>query len=141
MADTNITIIFGGNDESGTESSPTSPGATPNPENPTEQKEKGGKGASFSTKAMALYIGKQALNMATSRVGQVTGSSVLQNKVNAGLKVAGYVTAIATNPIMGTLAVGVDIIGSSLNYNIDAKKEREALGVLNERAGNINRSR
>ena len=141
MADTNITIIFGGNDESGTESSPTSPGATPNPENPTEQKEKGGKGASFSTKAMALYIGKQALNMATSRVGQVTGSTVLQNKVNAGLKVAGYVGAVIANPVMGTLAIGVDLIGSNINYGIEAKKEGTAMQIMNTRAGNINRSR
>lgn len=141
MADTNINIIFKNADASGSESDPTAPGATPNPDNPTEPKEDAGKGTSFSTKAIALYIGKQALNMATSRVGQVTGSNVLQDKVNAGLKVAGYAVAIATNPIMGTLALGVDYISSAIDYNINAGKENSAMEILNIRAGNINRSR
>lgn len=141
MADTNINIIFRNGAEPGNESNPESPGSTPNPEDPTQQNEDNGKGASFSTKALALYIGKQALNMATSRVGQITGSSVLQAKVNAGLKVAGYVGAVIANPIMGSLAIGVDLIGSSIDYNIEGKKESTALEVLNTRAGNINRSR
>ena len=141
MADTNINIIFRNGAEPGNESNPETPGSTPNPEDPSEQKENAGKGTSFSTKAMALYIGKQALNMATSRVGQVTGNSVLQDKVNAGLKVAGYATAIAINPIMGTLALGFDIANSAIDYHINANKENTALEVLNTRAGNINRSR
>ena len=141
MADTNINIIFRQTDASGSESDPTAPGATPNPENPTDQQENSGKGASFSTKAIALYIGKQAINMATSRVSQITGSNVLQEKVNAGLKVAGYAVAIATNPVMGVLALGVDVANSVIDYNINASKENSAMVILNTRAGNINRSR
>lgn len=141
MADTNINIIFKQPDASGSESDPLAPGATPNAEDPTNQKEDSGKGSNFSTKAMALYIGKQAFNMATSRVGQITGSSVLQDKVNAGIKVAGYAMAIAVNPVMGTLALGVDVISSVVDFNINAGKEQSALEILNTRAGNVNRSR
>lgn len=141
MADTNINIIFRNGAEPGNESNPETPGSTPNPEDPTEQKEEKGKGTSFSTGALALYIGKQALNMATSRVGVITGNSLLQEKVNATLKIVGYAGAIAVNPVMGIMAIGVDMISQNIDYGIGASKESSALRIMNERAGNINRSR
>lgn len=141
MADTNINIIFRNGAEPGNESNPETPGSTPNPEDPTQQKEENGKGTSFSTKVLTLYLGKQALNMATSRVGTMTGNSLLQEKVNETLKIVGYAGAIAVNPVMGVMAMGVDMVSQGIDYSTNAGKEASALEILNTRAGNINRSR
>ena len=139
--DSNINIYFNGGESDGTAVEPTAPGSTPNPEAPEAPKEKGAKGASFNAKAIGLYIGRQALNTVTSRVGQHTRDSTLQNKVNAGLKMGAYAGAFVANPIMGTLAYGFDLISSTIDYNFKARQESSTLSVLNERAGNINRSR
>lgn len=141
MADTNINIIFRNGTEPGNESNPEAPGSTPNPEDPTQQNETSGQGVSFSTGTLALYTAKQALNMATSRVGEMMGSSVLQDKVNASLKVVSYGCAIAVNPALGIMNIVMDLTNSSIDYSIKASQEQSALQVLNTRAGNINRSR
>lgn len=141
MADTNINIIFRNGAEPGNESDPEVPGSTPNPEDPSQQKEENGKGASFSTKMVAMYLGKQALNTASARVGEMLGSSNLQDKVNGALKVAGFVGAIAVNPVLGVLTIGVDMVNSSIDYSMKSSQEQTTLQVLNTRAGNINRSR
>ncbi len=140
--DTNINIIFSNQQGGGSESDPEVPGATPNPEAPEETK-KGGKEKdnSFNSKAIALYVGKQALSMVTSRVGVMTRSNVKQAQVNTAMKMVGYGVAIAANPVLGILAMGVDFINSSLDYKEKGRVEERRLSVLKERAGLTNRSR
>ncbi|MBQ8426558.1 MAG: hypothetical protein IJX16_07575 [Clostridia bacterium] len=140
--ETNINIIFSNQQGGGSESDPETPGVTPNPEAPEEtQKKPKEKDNSFNSKAIALYIGKQALSMVTSRVGVMTRSNVKQAQVNTAMKMVGYGVAIATNPVLGILAIGVDTINSALDYSEKARVEERRLSVLRERAGASNRSR
>lgn len=135
----NINIYMHGTDESGTPSNPEAPTSEVDPTSP-EKKSKN-KDSNFSGKAIGLYIAKQAFQMASSRVGQITRDSLLQERVNAIVKIGAYATAIAVNPVLGFLALGVDVANSSIDYAIKSSQEQSRLGILNERAGNINRSR
>lgn len=141
MADTTINIYLHDSDNSNV-TSPKDPGTTPKPNNPTENKGEQGQGNRVSTMAIGAYIGKQALSMASSRVGQVTHSSLMQQKTNAFNKMIVYGIAIAKNPIMGTLALTTDLISSQLDYSYNVKQEQNGMSVINARAGNsVNRSR
>lgn len=140
--DTNINIIFSNQQGGGSESDPKSPGVTPNPEAPEQTEKKGNeKEETFDTKAIALYVGKKALSMVTSRVGVTTRSSVKQAQVNTAMKMVGYGVAIAKDPVLGLLAVGVDTVNSILDYDEARKTEGRRLSVLRERAGMSNRGR
>lgn len=149
--DTNINIIFSNQQGGGSESDPTTPGATPNPEAPEQQKQDGktDNKALTMAKAMAVQVGKQALQMATSRVGQTTRSTVQQQKVNTAMKVAGYgigfVGALATQnyaaAAMMVVSVGFDIVNTHIDYNYGKSVERTGLTIAAQRAGHINRSR
>lgn len=151
MADTNINVIFSNQAAGGSEADPEVPGVTPNPESPelVQEKPKEKSKALTMTKAMALYVGKQALNMATSRVGAITRSTVKQEQTNAALKVMGYgasfMGAIATgNPmmaIMSFMSMGVDIISSTIDFNHNREKESVTTAVMLQRTGSKNRSR
>lgn len=140
--DTNINIIFSNQQGGGSESDPETPGVTPNPESPeTTQKNSKEKDTSVNSKMIALYVGKQALSMVTSRVGVMTRSNVKQQQVNTAMKMVGYGVAIATNPVLGILAIGIDTANSIIDYNEKARVESNRLSILRERAGNSNGSR
>ncbi len=139
--DTNINIIFSNQQGGGSESDPESPGVTPNPEAPEQTKKKQKETDSFDAKAMALYVGKQALTMVTSRVGVMTRSNVKQAQVNTAMKMVGYGVMIAKNPVLGILAIGVDTVNSLLDYEEASRVEGRRLSVLRERAGMSSRGR
>lgn len=149
--DTNINIIFSNQQGGGSESDPTTPGATPNPEAPEQQKQDGktDNKALTMAKAMAVQVGKQALQMATSRVGQVTRSNLKQAQTNAAIKNIGYgvglLGAVATQnyaaAAMMVVSIGVDVANRVIDYNFNLGVERQTLSINNQRAGNMNRSR
>ncbi|MBQ3597470.1 MAG: hypothetical protein II988_06655 [Clostridia bacterium] len=139
--DTNINIIFSNQQGGGSESDPESPGVTPHPEAPEQTKKKQKEPDSFDAKAMALYVGKQALTMVTSRVGVMTRSNVKQAQVNTAMKMVGYGVMIAKNPVLGILAIGVDTVNSLLDYEEASRVEGRRLSVLRARAGMSNRGR
>lgn len=140
--DTNINIIFSNQQGGGNEADPESPGVTPNPEAPEETAKKPKENNNeFDTKAMAIYVGKQAMQMVTSRVGVATRSNVKQTQMNTALKMVGYGVMFAKNPYLGALAMGVDMINSVLDYEEAGRVESRRLSVLRQRAGVDNRSR
>ena len=149
--DTNINIIFQDGGAVGSEADPTCPGSTPNPDAPEQTKKQGKEkdNALTATKAMALYVGKQAFNMVTSRVGAVTRSNIKQAQVNAAVKTIGYgatfIGSLATQNYLAAaltvLSFGVETINSSIDYNEKARTERVGLSIAGKRAGSINRSR
>lgn len=141
MADTNITIVFTNGQEVGTASNPETPGSTPELQNPTEQKEPKGKSDGFATKTLAKYLINTGINMAVSRVGVITGDSVLQGKVNAGMKAIQYATAFAINPVLGAINIGVDMANQMIDTKINKDIESYSMEVIHKRAGNSNRSR
>ena len=149
--DTNINILIQDGDSGGTATAPEMPGATPNPEAPetTKKTDKESDNALTLTKALAVGVGKQALSFVTSRVGTATRSSVNQTRVNAAMKLAGYTTgagvSVATMNFkaLALLAVSasVDLVGSVVDYNTAADREKAAYNVNAGRYSNVNRSR
>ena len=136
-----INIWFRG-EQDGSVSSPESPGGQADINSP--EKNNAGKkttGAMSTGKAVGMYLGKQAFSYATSHIGEWTQNTHLQNKVNSATKMLGYGVAIATNPIMGSIALATDLITSNIDYYVKGRREMNTLGVLNRRAGNVNRSR
>jgi len=141
MADTNITIIFGGGNASGTETNPEVPGHTPSLQSPGEQEKQKNTGGDFGSTALALYLAKQSLTMATSRVGQYKRDDVAQNNVNFFLKLGAYAGAIKANPLMGAIAIGVDLLNNQMNYNFALRQETNRLSILSKKFDTSNRSR
>lgn len=140
MADTNINIYLHDNEDVNP-TNPKDPGTTPDSVNPTQNKgEKGDNGKNIAA-VVGAYVGKQALNFAQARVGQATHSNLMQQKVNAGAKIVAYGAMIVANPALGAAAFAIDLIGSTIDYAHKAKMESNGLSIINERAGNINRSR
>lgn len=148
--DTNINIIFSNQQGGGSEADPTTPGSTPNPEAPEKQKQDGktDNKALTMAKAMAVQIGKQAMQMVTSRVGIATRSTLKQQQMNAAMKTAGYgigfVGALATQnyaaAAMMVVSAGFEMANSVMDYNYNIGIEKQTLSINNVRAG-INRSR
>lgn len=140
MAETNINIYLRDNEDSNP-TSPKDPGTTPRPEDPTQNRGGQGKNNKSTTLMVGTYLGKQAINFATSRVGQATHSSLMQQKVNSAGKLVAYGAMMVANPVMGVAAFGVDLISSTIDYAHKANNERVSTIIVSERAGNINRSR
>ena len=148
MADTNINIYLQVADN-GDPTNPQDPGTTPQPEDPTKNKGEKGKEGKTMTQMVGAYIGKQALDMATSRVGQVTRSNLKQAQTNAAIKNIGYgvgiLGAVASQnyaaAAMMVVSIGVDMANRVIDYNFNLGVERQTLSISNQRAGNMNRSR
>lgn len=151
MADTNINVIFSNQAAGGSEADPEVPGVTPNPESPelVQEKPKEKSKALTMTKTLGLYVAKQAINVAMSRVGSVTRSDIKQAQVNSAIKMVGYgasfIGGAASGNIgmiaMSVLSFGVDVIGSSIEYNHKKGIESTVNSIMMQRAGNKNRSR
>lgn len=148
--DTNINIIFSNSKSGGSESDPTTPGVTPNPNEPdkVEETQKTDNKSLTIAKAMAVRVGKQAINMAVSRVGAVTRSNLRQQQVNAAMKMAGYGIGLTTTlasqnyaaAAMLMVSIGFDITNNIVDYNHNLGIERQTLQINRSMSG-INRSR
>ncbi len=137
----NTINIFFKNNEGGSISAPENPGGdiSPNPEESTAGEQS--KGAMSGAGAVGLYVLKRSISYATSHVGEWTRDSRLQQQINGVTKIAGYASAIAINPTMGTVGLAMDLITSELDYAFKSRRENYSLSILNRRAGNLNRSR
>lgn len=138
----NNSIYFNveGNTQPGLPSDP-SPGDNPTPEKKDPSKAKGSikRAAGIAT---MVQLGKSALGYATSHVGMYTGSSDMQDKVNAGLGVAGTAVAIAENPAMGLAMTAFNLATKALDYSHKWRQENIGLIQLRKRGGpSMNRSR
>lgn len=85
--------------------------------------------------AAALYMGKQAVSYATSRVETFTGSSRAQDTVSTAMKTIGYAGAIIANPTLGLAALAVEGITSMLDYSFRMKWENKRTDQMRARAG------
>ncbi len=152
MDETSINIYLYGQRGGGNESDPTMPGVTPNPEAPdeTETGIKDSANALTVTKALGFKVGRQALNMVTSRVGVSTRNNLKQQQTNAAIKGAGYgltfFGSLLTQNYFAAAMTAVSFVGdiysSGVQYSDNAVKEEGRLSILRQRYyGNINRSR
>lgn len=138
----NNNIYFGGdgNTQPGLPSDPA-PDENPTPEKQDPSKSKGGIKRMAGIATM-VQLGKSALGYATSHVGMYTGSSDMQDKVNAGLSLAGTAVAIAANPAMGIAMAAFNLATKALDYVYKRNQESNELTQLRKRAGpSLNRSR
>ena len=139
MAENTINIIFGDSATPGTSTKPSEPGGKVDTKSPDKNKKGSTKDPLALT--MAIYAGKQAFNLATSKIGEVTRDSNLQGRVNAGLKIFGYGAALVANPAMASVMIAFDVANSAISYSVNKSKESNRLGIMRERAGYANRSR
>ncbi len=111
----------------------------PDVDNPTKTKDAADKGMDFS---LLKKIGKEGLNLAVSHIGDFTGSSALQNKVNAGAQLVGTAISIAQNPAMGIATLALQLANKAIE--VAKEKRMDSLNVAEntKRAGvSFNQSR
>lgn len=141
MNDATINIrIVQADGEIGTPASPSAPEITSETPN-APQNQKGGVGK-IAAVNFAIGMAKQGVQLGASQVGFITGSSYAQDKVSAGLKVAGYGAMFAANPLIGFSALTLDIISNTIQYNQKRWEEELRIGRIMGRSGSeYNRSR
>lgn len=142
MSETNINIYFNGegNTQTGTATDP-SPEENPIPNKNDPSKAKGGLKQIAGLATMA-QLGKNALNYAQTHVQMYTGSSDMQDKVNAAGSLIGTGISIAANPALGIATAAFNLATKALDYAYKKKEESINLQQLRRRAGpSLNRSR
>lgn len=128
-------------DERQEEGNPANPQPVgePDEESPIKTKDVIKSGMDFS---LLKKMGKEGLNLAISHIEDFTGSSALQNRVNAGAQLVGTAISIAQNPAMGIATLALQMANKAIEV---AKEKRiDSLNVAEntKRAGvSFNQSR
>ena len=91
--------------------------------------------ASGVAKTIAINIGKQALQYATSNYGNLTGDYVMQNNISSGIELASLGLMALTGGVVGIFAAGTSLAIKGINYAIDNKKSENQARMLAERVG------
>lgn len=124
--------------EEGTPTNPKPVGA-PNENNPIKTKDVISSGMDFT---LLKKMGQEGVNIAIGHIGDFTGSSNLQNKVNASAQLVGTAISIAKNPAMGIATLALQIANKAID--IAKEKRMDAINVseARKRAGvSFNQSR
>lgn len=88
--------------------------------------------ASIATAAnVSKNIGRTAIGLQFSEFDNAVG----QKKFNHALSAVGYATAIAINPVFGTINLGVGIATNALTTQSAARKETRNAKYLSDRLG------
>lgn len=133
---------------------PQTPGGEEQPNNPTTPKSQDD---GFNPSKLIKTLGSSALVAGTfkwqlSLVGRNQGASIVQDKINSAMSIAGMLGGIGAGfasggPVGGMLAiagVGLSIAKDVEQYNYNARWENIGLSLAKERAGSssaVNRSR
>ena len=107
---------------------------------------------SFFKKTIVMGVAAQTVKWQVSLVGRNHGSALMQEKINAGLQIAGTIGAIGIafakgGIIGGTAAVaglGIKFVKDIEQYDYNARWENIGLSLARERLGSsaaVNRSR
>lgn len=139
MADTReytIDINFNEQQQSTTENVPPSP--TGSPTSPTT-----GALVNAAIPPMVKKFGMQVVGEVSSRVGMVTGNTLLQEKINAysntALFAATAIGSLVTGNILGLVAslggAAISFGAQAFDYNYKQAEEGVALNVIRQRAG------
>lgn len=84
---------------------------------------------------ISKMIALRSINYATSNVGKWTGNKQNQAGVNALRTGISYATAMAINPIIGAVAVGLDAATYAIDYWFEEKTQRVQTLELQNRIG------
>ncbi len=128
-------------DERKDESNPANPEQVgePDEENPTKTKDVVKSGMDFS---LLKKMGKEGLNLAISHVGDFTGSSAMQNRVNAGAQLVGTAISIAQNPAMGIATLALQMANKAIELAKEKRIDSINVTEATKRAGvSFNQSR
>lgn len=126
--------------ENGNPSAPKSVGE-PNEDSPVSPKDKSSKNGNIGLDTVKK-IGEGAVNLAISHIGDFTGSTALQNKVNAGAQLVGTAISIAQNPAMGIASLALQIANKAMEMAHEKKMDSIAVAEATKRAGvSFNQSR
>jgi len=83
-----------------------------------------------------VAAGSRAVDYGLSHVGEWTGDSILQDKINATKKMTGYAALMAANPAAGILAFTADTATSMIDYSFKLKWQNREAERLRRRSGN-----
>ncbi len=85
-------------------------------------------------KAIASYMGKQALSYALSNYGNLTGDHLGQTRINEGLEIAGLITMAASGWVGLAAAIG-SVAVKGVNRFVDVRKSEIASEAIRQRIG------
>lgn len=128
-------------DERGGASNPADPQSVgePDAENPISAKDIIDKGMDFS---LLKKMGKEGLNLAIGHIEDFTGSSTLQNKVNAGAQLVGTAISIAKDPAMGIATLALQMANKAIEVAKEKRMDSLSVAEATKRAGvSFNQSR
>lgn len=87
-----------------------------------------------ASKAIAIHMGKQALNYALSNYGNLTGDHITQARISETLELAGLIAMAASGPV-GMVAAAGNVAIKAFNRYIDVRKSEIQANALKVRTG------
>ena len=87
-----------------------------------------------TSKAIATYMGKQALSYGLSNYGNLTGDHIGQTRINEGLEVAGLIGMAASGWVGAAAALG-SVAVKAVNRYVDVKKSEIQSNAMRIRTG------
>lgn len=124
--------------EEGTPANPKPVGA-PNEDNPIKTKDVISSGIDFT---LLKKMGQEGVNIAIGHIEDFTGSSNLQNKINAGAQLVGTAISIAKNPAMGIATLALQIANKAIEVAKEKRMDAIYVTEARKRAGvSFNQSR
>lgn len=131
------TIVFEGSPNTEEVATPSAPqvDGEPNSKDPIAPKDKQNSAKKLAGVAMLAGSAKSAASYAINNIGKFTGSQYKQDIVNKALKGIGYASAIAINPVAGSIAVATDLAIQAFDYFYDKHWEEKNLEQARYRVG------
>lgn len=87
-----------------------------------------------ASKAIAIHMGKQALNYALSNYGNLTGDHITQARISETLELAGLIAMAASGPV-GMVAAAGNVAIKAFNRYIDVRKSEIQSNAMRIRTG------
>lgn len=87
-----------------------------------------------TSKAIAIHMGRQALNYALSNYGNLTGDHITQARISETLELAGLIAMAASGPV-GMVAAAGNVAIKAFNRYIDVRKSEIQANALKVRTG------
>lgn len=124
-------------------------GTPSEPENMGEPKEESPIASALSagnksivTLATMKKIGSTVMSFAGSHIATYTGSTALQNRINAGAQLVGTAISIVENPAMGLISLALDMAQRALEIAEEKRQDNIRVNEARKRAGtSLNSSR
>jgi hypothetical protein len=123
--------IYWRKEQNGTPNQPISPHnqATTSPKDQSLTLKKG------AMIAVGVAVAKRGLTSFTNEIIATTGNERLQTVMNNGMKLVGYVGAVAISPIAGSISVASDVLTQSIVNTRKMNRENKLIELNNKLRG------